>query len=303
MQTTTPKWLRRYTKVVAGATLFLIYAGALVTSTGSGLAVPDWPLSFGTILPPMVGGVFYEHGHRMIAAAVGLLTAIQAVALARRESRPFVRTLGWTALAIMILQAVLGGLTVLLGLPLPLSVSHAALAQIFLCVNVAIAFFTSRSYGRLRAGERSGRRHVGVGWLLVSLVFLQALVGAWMRHLRAGLAIPDFPLSFGRLLPPLSSVGIGVNFAHRIGALLLLLATIAMGARVVRESHPALRAVFTVFAHAIAVQIFLGAFTVWTGRDSVVASFHVMTGAVVLSVAVLFTLFAQAASDPPTSRT
>ena len=86
-----PKWLRRFTKFVAAATLFLIFAGAMVTSTGSGLAVPDWPLSYGMLMPPMVGGIFYEHGHRMIAATVGFLTVLQAIWLQVRARRRFPR--------------------------------------------------------------------------------------------------------------------------------------------------------------------------------------------------------------------
>src|SRR5688572_5513560 len=117
MQQSTPVWLRRFTKFVALSTLFLIFAGAMVTSTGSGLAVPDWPLSYGMLMPPMVGGIFYEHGHRMIATLVGILTIIQAVWLQKRESQPFVRKLGWISLAAVIAQGLLGGLTVKLLLP------------------------------------------------------------------------------------------------------------------------------------------------------------------------------------------
>src|SRR5688572_15361923 len=110
---TTPVWLRRFTKLVATCTLFLIFAGAMVTSTGSGLAVPDWPLSYGMLMPPMVAGIFYEHGHRMIATTVGFLTIIQAIWLQRREPKRFVRILGWWALGAVILQGMLGGLTVI----------------------------------------------------------------------------------------------------------------------------------------------------------------------------------------------
>src|ERR1700752_3837415 len=91
----TPKWLARFTTFVAVSTLFLIFAGAMVTSTGSGLAVPDWPLSYGKLMPPMVGGVFYEHGHRMVAATVGLLTVIQAIWLQRKARARLLRILGW----------------------------------------------------------------------------------------------------------------------------------------------------------------------------------------------------------------
>src|SRR4029077_9654181 len=107
----TPRWLRRYTKLVAASTLFLIFVGAMVTSTGSGLAVPDWPLSYGMLMPPMVGGIFYEHGHRMAASAVGLLTLALALWTARTETRAGVRRLAWAALAAVILQGVLGGIT------------------------------------------------------------------------------------------------------------------------------------------------------------------------------------------------
>ena len=113
----TPVWLRRFTKAVAASTLFLIFAGAMVTSTGSGLAVPDWPLSYGMLMPPMVAGIFYEHGHRMIASTVGFLTIIQAVWLQLREPKRFVRGLGWWSLAAVIVQGLLGGLTVILLLP------------------------------------------------------------------------------------------------------------------------------------------------------------------------------------------
>ena len=113
----TPKWLRRFTKFVAASTLFLIFAGAMVTSTGSGLAVPDWPLSYGMLMPPMVGGIFYEHGHRMIAATVGFLTVLQAIWLQVRARKRFLKILGWSAVGAVIAQGVLGGLTVLFLLP------------------------------------------------------------------------------------------------------------------------------------------------------------------------------------------
>src|SRR6187455_1295157 len=121
-----PVWLRRFTKLVAASTLFLIFAGAMVTSTGSGLAVPDWPLSYGMLFPPMVGGIFYEHGHRMIAGGVGILIAILAFWLLRAEPRRWVRRLGVAAGLAVIAQALLGGLTVILLLPDAVSISHAA---------------------------------------------------------------------------------------------------------------------------------------------------------------------------------
>src|SRR5689334_15853122 len=124
-----PKALHRFALVTSFCTLFLLVAGALVTSTGSGLAVPDWPLSFGQIFPPMKGGVFFEHGHRMIAASVGLLTTALAFLLWRFETRPSVRKLGLIAAGLVVVQGLFGGMTVLLRLPVAVSVAHACIAQ------------------------------------------------------------------------------------------------------------------------------------------------------------------------------
>jgi cytochrome c oxidase assembly protein subunit 15 len=137
-------WLHRYAKLVSASTVLLIVAGGLVTSTGSGLSVPDWPTSYGWSmftfpLRHMVGGIFYEHGHRLIASTVGFLTIILAVWIWRVEPRRWVRTLGFAALGSVILQGLLGGITVLLFLPTAVSTAHAGLAQIFFCLTVAIA--------------------------------------------------------------------------------------------------------------------------------------------------------------------
>src|SRR5688500_5578535 len=139
-------WRHRFAVATVAATLALIFIGGLVTSTGSGLSVPDWPLSYGMLMPPMVGGVFYEHGHRMAASFVGLLTLILAVWTARVEARPGVRRLAWSALWAVVAQGVLGGLTVLLYLPPAISVAHACLAQTFLCLTIALAYATSREW-------------------------------------------------------------------------------------------------------------------------------------------------------------
>ena len=113
--------LHRFAVATAVATLGLIVAGGLVTSTESGLSVPDWPLSYGRLMPPMVGGVFYEHGHRMVATTVGILTVVLAIWLARREPRRWVRRLGLLAVAAVVAQGVLGGLTVIFLLPTAVS--------------------------------------------------------------------------------------------------------------------------------------------------------------------------------------
>jgi cytochrome c oxidase assembly protein subunit 15 len=290
----TPVALRRFAKLVAGSTLFLVFAGAMVTSTGSGLAVPDWPLSYGMVFPPMIGGIFYEHGHRMIAATVGLLTVIQAVWLQLREPKRFVRIAGWCSVGAVIAQGLLGGITVLLLLPTSVSVAHAGLAEIFLCLNMSIAFFTSRWYRDIDAMEK-GDAPRGMTLSLVAIVYAQILVGAFMRHLDAGLAIPDFPLSNGQLIPAFTSSKVAINFAHRVGALIVASMIVAVAVRLRRyePSHP-LRQLVNMLLIVVALQIFLGAYTVWSGKQPVIASLHVMTGAATLALSVLLALTARA---------
>lgn len=292
---TTPVWLRRFAKLVAASTLFLIFAGAMVTSTDSGLAVPDWPNTYGWFmfsfpLSKMVGGIFYEHGHRLIASTVGFLVIIQAVWLQRREPKRFVRILGWLALAAVVIQGILGGLTVIFLLPLAISVAHAALAEIFFCLTVAIAFFTSLSYDRLQALEK-GNAPVGMAWGLTALVYTQILVGALMRHLGAGLAIPDFPLSFGRLVPEFASGAIVVAFLHRAGGFIVAAAVVAMALRLMRyeRDHP-LRAIANFLLVLIAAQVLLGGYVIWSGKQPHITSIHVMMGASTLALSLILTL-------------
>src|SRR5580693_394707 len=144
-------WLHRYTTFVAASTVLLLVAGGLVTSTGSGLSVPDWPTSYGWSMftfpmRNMVGGIFYEHGHRLIASSVGFLTIVLTIWLWRAEPRRWVRELGLTALGAVVLQGLLGGITVLFFLPTAISTAHAGLAQIFFGLTVAIALVTSPSW-------------------------------------------------------------------------------------------------------------------------------------------------------------
>ncbi len=144
-------WISRYTRLLAVATLLLVAAGGMVTSTNSGLSVPDWPTTYGRQMfafpiSQMVGGIFYEHGHRLIASTVGMLTIGLVVLLWRGEPRAWVRRLGWVALAAVIAQGVLGGITVLLLLPDSVSISHAGLAQLFFALTVSLALFTSPTW-------------------------------------------------------------------------------------------------------------------------------------------------------------
>lgn len=291
----TPRWLRRFTKLVAASTLLLIFAGAMVTSTGSGLAVPDWPTTYGENMftfpfSKWVGGIFYEHGHRLIASTVGFLCIIQAIWLQRREPKKFVRVLGWLSLGAVIVQGLLGGLTVILLLPKVISISHAGLAEIFFCINVSIAFFTSDFYARLKTMEK-GDAPVAGAWALTALVYAQILAGAVMRHFEAGLAIPDFPLSFGRLVPDFVSFNIAAAFVHRAGGFIVAAAVIAMAVRLFRfdANHP-LRFLANLLVIVVAAQVMLGGYVIWSGKQPHITSLHVMLGASTLALSLILTL-------------
>ena len=283
--------LHRLAVVTAGATLLLLFAGGLVTSTGSGLAVPDWPLSFGQVFPPMVGGVLFEHGHRLVAAMVGCLTLVLALWTVLREPRPAVRALGLLMLVAVILQGVLGGATVLYRLPLAVSVAHACLAQIFFCLAVTLAVVTGE--GWLRVGPplvaRNASALATLAALTTAVVFAQIVVGALMRHMKAGLAIPDFPLAFGRLIPPLVTPLIVVNFVHRVGALLVV---VLVGRTAIRVSADvvALRRLARLAIALVGVQITLGALTIWSARAVLPTTTHLVMGAALLATCLVLTL-------------
>jgi cytochrome c oxidase assembly protein subunit 15 len=288
--------LHRFAVTVAAATLLLIVAGGLVTSTESGLSVPDWPTTYGQNMftfPPSkwVGGIRFEHTHRLIASTVGLLTVVLAVWLSRREPRAWVRRLGWAALSAVVAQGVLGGITVLFFLPTAVSVAHACLAQTFFCLIVTLAIVTSPRWRESSPAAPSPLSRVAAA--TVALVFLQLLVGAVMRHSKAGLAIPDFPLAFGRLVPPLASFPVAIHFAHRVGAVVVALAVLACLAAAGRSGHPSLRAVSGAMVLLVAVQIALGGLTVLSGKSPLIATAHVATGALVLGVSLGLALAAR----------
>jgi cytochrome c oxidase assembly protein subunit 15 len=280
--------LHRFAVATAAATVLLIFAGGLVTSTESGLSVPDWPLSYGRLMPPMVGGILYEHGHRMVATAVGILTVILAVWLFRREPRRWVRLLGYGALAAVIAQGVLGGLTVLFLLPTAVSVAHACLAQTFFCLVVTIAVVTSPGWRDGRPADGAPLARMGAA--TVGVIFLQLLVGAIMRHTQAGLAIPDFPLAFGRVVPPIRSFPVAIHFAHRLGALAVAGCVFACLALAMASRRPGLKRVALVMASLVLVQIALGAATVLSRKAVPVTTAHVATGALLLGTTLAFTL-------------
>ncbi len=309
--------LHRFAQLLAAATFFLIIAGGLVTSTGSGLAVPDWPLSYGQVMPPMVGGIFYEHGHRMVATFVGFLTTILAFWVWKVDERRWMRSVAWVALGAVIAQGLLGGLTVYYLLPTSVSVMHATLAQSFFCLTVFVAMATSNSW---KFAPRQDRPGIGktqrLAMLLAGSVLIQLILGALIRHTSSALAIPDFPLSYGRILPPsdasaitslndyrltwwdlgpVTVTQIWIHFLHRAWAAVVCVLGVLL-ARDIFANHPTesrLREPALLLALLLVVQVFLGGLTVWSGRSVETATAHVATGALLLATSVFLVVSAK----------
>ncbi len=364
-------WLTRYAWSVAAATGVLIWIGGLVTSHGAGMAVPDWPTSYGYNMFALpihlwTGGVFYEHTHRLWATLVGtlvvfltrwlggsrsrlplalvgavemaagfallglqpelkaaghFLTGIGGVVLAaaavwaRNEpAAGCLPALGWTAFGLVQLQGLLGGLRVV-WLAAGIGVFHGMLAQGFLVLVTVIALFTTRWWRRqaTRRAEVGGLR--GPFWVATALIFTQLALGAAMRHRHAGLAVPDFPLAYGRVWPRLDADAIArynqqrletvaaqlitatdvvLHMAHRLGACLVLGAVGVAFVRTRRRlpaGHPARRGA-AFWLGLVLVQCALGALTVWTNKAADVATAHVAVGSLALVTGGLLCVFA-----------
>lgn len=307
-------WLRGYSKILPFAVLFLIFMGALVTSNGAGLAVPDWPTTYGEnmfLYPPSkwVGGIFYEHVHRLVASAIGLLTVILVAWILWVEERRWVRVLSICSLVAVIAQGVLGGLTVLFLLPPAVSVCHAVLAQTFLVMTIVIAYSQSRE---LAVEEiRGDRRVFRAAIFCTALVYLQLIIGAVMRHTQAGLAVPDFPTMGGSWLPALgdellstlssmrAEMGLGgvtlgqviVHLLHRAWAILVLAGIAALVfVAIRRDVDVRIRRIIPPVATIVGIQLVLGIFTVLSRKGPIITSLHVMMGAALLAVCVLIAL-------------
>lgn len=307
--------LRLYSKLVASFTFFLIFAGGMVTSTGSGLAVPDWPLSYGMLFPPMVGGVFYEHGHRLLAATVGFLTLILVVIILWKETRVRVKRLAVFAIVSVILQGALGGITVLWLLPTVISMAHAVLGQTFFLLTLILAYSFSKEWQERKSLVLANPGHAEfyrmTKWLLF-VVYLQLILAAWMRHTESGLAIPDFPRMGHQWLPmfddamftaingmrydlhldPIHFTNIWIHLSHRIGAVLVLVCVFVVTKKA-RKFFPTgnviLKTVYLILA-CVLCQIVLGAMVIWTHKAPIITSLHVVLGAGILGGSTLLLL-------------
>jgi heme a synthase len=286
--------LHRFAVLTASATFCLIFIGGLVTSTGSALAVPDWPLAFGKLIPAWQGGIRFEFGHRVAAGTVVVLTLMLMAWAWRAEPRRWVRQLVMLAFGLIIVQAVLGGITVLLELPLVIAVAHAATAQALFCLMVSIAIFTNPRWDRTpRIADPPSRIPLtSLAAATTVIIYAQILIGALMRHMSAGLVIPDFPLSFGYVVPPYWNEYIAVNFAHRCGAVVVTVMVLWTIERTLRTHNnvAALRRPALGLFLLMVAQICLGAMTIWSGRAVLPTTTHVAVGAAVLATCLALTL-------------
>lgn len=313
-------WLARFSKLLVLATFFLIFMGALVTSNDAGLAVPDWPTTYGEnmfLYPPSkwVGTIFYEHVHRLVASVIGLLTLILAIWTGFVESRRSVRILSYVALAAVIIQGVLGGLTVLYLLPPAVSIAHGVLAQTFFILTIIIAYSHSAEWHqRLNALNPSSAlsSRYTLAFLGAFAVYIQLFLGALMRHTRAGLAIPDFPTMGGSWLPRFDSemlaaiqklrfeIHLGeanmsqilIHLAHRAGAVLvtLLLGYLILTVFSEHRRSSKISNTLRLMGIILIAQFALGVATVLSVRSPIITSAHVLFGAGLLGVSVLLLL-------------
>jgi len=313
------RWLHRFAFFTAISTLFLIFSGGMVTSKGVGLAVPDWPTTFGynMFLFPVsrwVGGIFFEHTHRLIASTVGILTIVLSIWLWRGQPRRWLRNLGFVALALVILQGVLGGLRVTL-LKDEIGIFHACLAQLFFGLLVVITLATSRlwqqiSFGSISAGPARTLARFAIVTTLV--IYLQLALGATMRHQHRDLAILDFPLAYGQVIPAVTTAKLAeinnwrngqalsevtafqiwLQMAHRF--LALIIATgVVVSLFCARSSHlrgtPLVRWA-EIWILLLVSQITLGAWVIWSNKAADIATAHVAIGAIMLAFGVAISM-------------
>mgnify|MGYP001228352164 FL=1 len=292
------RFVRVSTRTVAVSVFLLLVAGALVTSTGSGLAVPDWPLSYGKLMPPMVGGILYEHGHRLIAATVATMVGLQILVLGFGRTDRTTFRLGLAAFGAILGQAVLGGITVLFLLPPAVSSAHAGLAQIVFALTATIALRTSRTWSRF--SEQAPRaapdpvtlsKAYRLALLAAGASYVQILLGAIVRHTGAGLSIPDWPLSFGKIVPTGSdwaASGVLAHFAHRTFAwvVVALVVAAALALRKLR-GIPAFGMLSSLWLVLLAAQVTLGATSVWTAKAVAITSAHLAVGGLLWITGVL----------------
>jgi heme A synthase len=280
-------------------TLGLLLLGSVVHATASSLACPDWPTCFGSLVPEMTGGVFWEHLHRLVAGGLILLFAA-ATWLAFREAPRFAWVRWWAlgGIGLLLVQAVLGGVTVLLRLPDAVSTSHLALAFLFLALSTVV---TSEGWS-----QGVGPRPASVGPIRSSaiaaaiLAFLQSVLGATVRHTDAGMACPDVPLCLGEWVPPLDHPLVVLHFGHRVLGVLLLSAVFWVGHTAFRRSGSRRLRILGVAVVLVALgQVLLGFLSVYYRLAVGPVALHTLFAATLLTLLVTISVLTWAPQRDP----
>ena len=286
-------------------TLGLLCLGSVVHATESSLACPDWPTCYGTMVPEMTGGVFWEHLHRLVAGGLVLIFAATTYVGWKPEARrPAIRKWALAGIALLIVQSVFGGLTVLMRLPDAVSTTHLALAFLFLALATGLTVVTSP---RWISGDGPAEGLVGLRKIALAgavLTFLQSVLGAAVRHMDAGLVCPDVPLCLGQWVPPLQTATVAVHFGHRVVGILLLMSLMILTVRAIRELGPSVARTLAVSAGAVVItQVMLGFLSVYTRLAVIPVSLHTLLAATILTltVAVAVMTWAPRIGDSPTA--
>ena len=275
--------------VTVAWTLVLLFLGSVVHATESSLACPDWPTCYGTMMPDMEGGVFWEHLHRLVAGGLILMFGL-ATWLARKEApeRPWLFRVSLAGMALLLVQAAFGGLTVLLRLPDAVSTTHLALALLFLALATVLAAAASPARLRREPIDDHARGRLRLwGGLATGAVFAQSLLGGVVRHMDAGMACPDVPTCVGRWIPPLVHPLITIHFAHRAFGILVALLVVAMAVVVARRAAPHVTRTAFLAVALVVTQVALGYASVALKLAVAPVSLHTLVAATLLTVTTL----------------